>query len=97
MPLINKPQQYGDNAAIVSSAIPYGQLFDEPVSALTVVNDRSTGSVYLDVTSTSGSTGGFEVKMGETYSLDSMLLDGFSLASTSTSTSDTCRWVAYRG
>ena len=58
-------------------------------------NDKTT-SVYLSLNSTTGSTGGFEIKAGENLSL-TVRIGACALASTATSTGTFVRILAVRG
>lgn len=57
-------------------------------------NDKAT-DVYVSANSTTGSTGGFRLKAGETFTYQA-LVGGLALASTTTSTGDKVRVLGLR-
>jgi hypothetical protein len=61
-------------------------------TAFAIYNDKAT-AVYLSLDSTTGSTGGFKVLAGGSYSF-AVRTGGAALASTTTSTGDSCRVLA---
>ena len=67
--------------------ITFGAVFGFDATQVIVANDGAY-SLYLSLNSTSGSTGGFEVKALEAYALDAIRTYCFSMASTTTSTSE---------
>ena len=96
------PDQFVNNGVVVSTTDAAGTIgtagldFTFDASHLFLVNDKAT-SVYVSLDSTSGSTGGLEVKTTSGLQLDNLRIGRMSLASTSTSTGTFVRVAAWGG
>lgn len=92
--------QYNDEQVVstTNAAGTIGKIgfdFGLRATSVTVWNDKAS-DVYVSLSSTVGSTGGFRLKANENITLQ-VLIGGMSLASTTTSTGDVCRVLAVRG
>lgn len=88
------PDQFAHNTIAVCSTGAVGLDFAFDAGQLLVLNDKAS-SVYMSLDSTSGSTGGHELKAGESRSFAGIRIGRMSFASTSTSTGDFVRVGAW--
>ena len=94
-----KPDQFATEV-VVSTTAAAGTIgtagidFTFDAGQLLVINDKTT-SVYMSLDSSSGSTGGHQIKPNESRSFAGIRCGKMSLASTSTSTGDFVRVGAW--
>ena len=93
-----RPNQYTEQSVVSASdgAGTAGIDFGFNARQLVVANDKAS-SVYLTLTGSSGSTGGHEIKAGESLSLAGILCRYMGLASTATTTGTSVRVLAVGG
>ena len=91
------PEQFSTEV-VISTSDGLGKIgidFGFDANQIIVLNDKAS-PVYMSLNSTSGSTGGHQIKAGESRSFSQMLLGRMSFASTSTSSGDVVRVAAWR-
>ena len=99
MSAASRPDQYVTEVTVstTDAAGTIGKIgvdFGFVANQVAFANDKAS-TVYLNLDSSAGSTGGWPIKSNETFSLD-VVTGGCSLASTTTSTGDKVRVGAWR-
>jgi len=80
-----RPDQFNTNVVASTTSGDGGIDFGFDAAQLILMNDK-TVTLYVNLDSTSGSTGGFPLKATETLTIASMRAGRISVATTSTST-----------
>jgi hypothetical protein len=96
----NVPREYCLTVTATSlggdgGAARFGVVFPFDATCIFVAHDGSTGTMYVSLTSSAGSTGGWPVKPSESFTITDLKTYCLGVASTTTSTVESFRLGAW--